>query len=447
VVFRGVSSATRSLTLLRVFLLASGAILLAGGVVLGRVLTDSVRHQILLDRQEALTQYVDGILGPALVRGDHVVVGKRATSMLKSLVEREPELVTVKVWRKDGVLAWTNRAQSRIGRRFEIDDELADALVNGEASGTIGHLDSTEAQVERNLGFDHMLEIYAPLRTADGGSIAGAYEIYANPSAAEAYIATRKHTVWGVVAVVFLALYLALAVLVRGASGLMRRQQRQLRERAQALMESYRRLEERSLEAVEALNAIVDAKDPYTAGHSQRVQRIALAIAGELELDGERLDALTFGSLFHDIGKLRVPDAVLTKPARLTDGEFALIKRHPADGAEIVGHLSRLRGSVAIIRHHHERWDGAGYPDGLAGDEIPLEAAVAGLADAWDAMTTDRPYRRALAEHEALAQVRDGRGTQFHPAVVDAFFRAFRRRPSAFTADEPLDEPATALAG
>ena len=244
----------------------------------------------------------------------------------------------------------------------------------------------------------------------------------------------------------FVALYVALALLVRGASSLMRRQSRQLRERAQALMESYRRLEERSLEAVATLNAIVDAKDPYTAGHSQRVQRIALSIANELDLAPHRVDALRFGSLFHDIGKLRVPDEVLTKPARLTAEEFVLTKRHPADGADIVGHLSRLRDSVPIIRHHHERWDGRGYPDGLAREQIPLEAAIAGLADAWDAMTTDRPYQRALSPHAATAEIREGRGSQFHPAVVDAFFRALRRRPADFAPDMPvaIDEPALA---
>jgi HD-GYP domain-containing protein (c-di-GMP phosphodiesterase class II) len=104
-----------------------------------------------------------------------------------------------------------------------------------------------------------------------------------------------------------------------------------------------------------------------------------------------------------------------------------VIKRHPADGADIVAKLGRLRDAVPLIRHHHERWDGKGYPDRLAGDAIPLEACVVGLADAWDAMTTDRPYHRALTREEAAEQVRKGRGTQFAPHVVDAFFRVLRR--------------------
>ena len=210
-------------------------------------------------------------------------------------------------------------------------------------------------------------------------------------------------------------------------------------------MDSYRRLEESSLEAIESLNATVDAKDPYTAGHSARVQRIALAVAAELGVAPERLDAVRFGGLFHDIGKIAVPDSILTKPGRLDKEEFQEIRRHPADGAEIVSHFSRLHEAVPLIRHHHERWDGNGYPERLAGDAIPLEACVVGLADAWDAMTTDRPYRPAMSVEKATAEVRRCRGSQFSPAVVDAFFSAFRRQSSLFEPDEPiLDDAATA---
>ena len=137
-------------------------------------------------------------------------------------------------------------------------------------------------------------------------------------------------------------------------------------------------------------------------------------------------------ALFHDIGKIAIPDVLLTKPDRLTADEYELMKRHSAEGARIVSKFGRLRESVPIIRHHHERWDGRGYPDGLAEDEIPLAAAVAGLADAWDAMTIERPYHRALSAEEALEEVRACRGTQFVPAVVDAFFAAVRERPADF---------------
>jgi putative nucleotidyltransferase with HDIG domain len=168
------------------------------------------------------------------------------------------------------------------------------------------------------------------------------------------------------------------------------------------------------------------------------VQRLALALGEELGLTAQQVDALRFGSLFHDIGKIAVPDGILVKPAKLDYWEDAQMKTHSAEGARIVGKFGRLREAVPIIKHHHERWDGAGYPDGLAGQQIPLEAAIVGLADAWDAMTTDRPYHRALSVEEAMSEVRSGRGTQFSPVVVDAFFAAAARRP----ADVGLDEPA-----
>jgi putative nucleotidyltransferase with HDIG domain len=218
-----------------------------------------------------------------------------------------------------------------------------------------------------------------------------------------------------------------LMVLVRGASVTLTGQTDKLRARSRQLMDSYARLEENTVEAIEMLNATVEAKDPYTAGHSRRVQEIALAIGRQLGLDQARLEALRLAGLFHDIGKLAVPDAILTKPARLSTDEFALIQQHSEAGARIVGKLGRLRDIVPIIRHHHERWDGGGYPDRLAADSIPLEAAIVGLADAWDAMTTDRPYHRALTVQEALAEVRSGRGAQFAPEVVDAFLATLMR--------------------
>jgi putative nucleotidyltransferase with HDIG domain len=281
------------------------------------------------------------------------------------------------------------------------------------------------------------------LHSEDGGRVIGAYEIYANPRHLESFMRSRKHVIWLTVGLVFVAIYVALGLLVRGASSMLTRQARVLRARSQELLDSYRRLQERSLEAIASLNATVDARDPYTAGHSARVQRIALAIAEELGVPRERLEAVRYGSLFHDIGKIAVPDAILSKPAGLTPSEYEVIKRHPGDGADIVSKLGSLRDAVPLIRHHHERWDGQGYPDRLCGDAIPLEACIIGLADAWDAMTSDRPYRPALSIEFATAEVHAARGTQFAPAIVDAFFAALRRHPAVFEVTRSLEAVAT----
>jgi putative nucleotidyltransferase with HDIG domain len=432
------AAAGRSLTLLRVFLVASAAILLAGAAVIAIVLTSSIREQAISDRTASLEEYVDGVLRPRLVDHGQVVVGPIATRTMRAELRRNPDLISVKVWRRDGVLAWTNRDPSRIGRRFELDAGFDPIFRDRQSTGAIEKLDDEgEDSVEAELPFDKVLEVYAPILDDGGRHVVGAYEIYGDPARLNAFMASRRHLVWGLVLGVFLALYAALAVLVRGASSMLSRQTRQLRESTRALLDSYGRLERSSLEAIEALNATVDAKDTYTAGHSQRVQRISIVVGRELDLDPKAIDVLRFGGLFHDIGKIGVPDAILTKPGPLTDDEFEVIRKHPTAGAEIVSRFGRLRPASTAILHHHERWDGRGYPAGLSGSEIPIEAAVVGIADAWDAMTTERPYSRALTHGEALAELRACRGTQFHPAVVDAFLRAIGEQPEQFAADEP----------
>ncbi len=417
----------RSLTLLRAFLVLSAVILAAGAVVLGTVLTAALRSQAVNDAENSLALYTDAVIGPHLVEGGKIVVDEQAAAVIEADLERRPNIVNVKVWDADGTLAWTRLAPERIGKTYPLGGGLAKAIETGEPDGHLEDLPEEEDLAEA-FGISKLLEVYAPIRS-DDGDVVGAYEIYADAAPLEASIADRRRMIWLTTAAVFALLWLGLAVLVRNASKTMTRQTNVLKERTRALADSYERLEQSALEAVETLNATVEAKDPYTAGHSRRVQRIAVAVGEELGLRPKELEALRFGGMFHDIGKLAVPDSILTKPARLTPEEYERIKEHSAEGARIVAKLGRLREAVPVIRHHHERWDGLGYPDGLAGTEIPTAAAVVGLADAWDAMTTERPYHRALDLDEAFAEVRNGRGTQFAPEVVDAFFSVVRKRP------------------
>jgi HD-GYP domain-containing protein (c-di-GMP phosphodiesterase class II) len=180
---------------------------------------------------------------------------------------------------------------------------------------------------------------------------------------------------------------------------------------------------------LEILSTLIDAKDPYTAGHSRRVAILSVAAANQLGLDDDMLLTVWAAAYLHDLGKLSVPLRVLAKNGPLDDDEFNEVQLHPSVGASILERIPSLRHLSPGARYHHERWDGRGYPDGLAGNEIPLAAAVVGLADAWDAMTTERPYHRALDLDEAFTEVREGRGTQFVPEVVDAFFSVVRKRP------------------
>jgi len=190
-----------------------------------------------------------------------------------------------------------------------------------------------------------------------------------------------------------------------------------------SLEHANRLLKERSTAAMESLSATVDARDAYTAGHSRRVQQLALAIGRELGLSQAELDLLGHAALFHDIGKLAIPDAILLKPASLTAEEWELMQRHADEGARIIDRLGFLNDAVPAIRHHHERFDGAGYPDGLKGEEIPLGARIIHVADALDSMLTTRIYRAARPAAEALDELRRAAGTQFCPRCVAALER------------------------
>jgi putative nucleotidyltransferase with HDIG domain len=182
-------------------------------------------------------------------------------------------------------------------------------------------------------------------------------------------------------------------------------------------------LKERSTAAMESLSATVDARDSYTAGHSRRVQQLALAIGRELGLSQPELELLGHAALFHDIGKLAIPDAILLKPATLTGQEWALMQQHAAEGARIIDRLGFLGDAVPAIKHHHERFDGAGYPDRLSGEEIPLGARIIHVADALDSMLTTRIYRTARHADDALDELRRAAGSQFCPRCVAALER------------------------
>jgi putative nucleotidyltransferase with HDIG domain len=173
------------------------------------------------------------------------------------------------------------------------------------------------------------------------------------------------------------------------------------------------------------LTGAIEARDPYTRGHSTRVTELAEAVARQLGWGEERLASLRLGGPLHDIGKLAVSDEVLRKEGGLDDHELAEIREHPKIGARLLLRVAALREAIPYVLYHHERWDGTGYPSGKAGEEIPLEARVLAIADAFDAMTSDRPYRRALTRDEALAEVDRCAGTQFDPRIAEVFLELF----------------------
>ncbi len=177
-------------------------------------------------------------------------------------------------------------------------------------------------------------------------------------------------------------------------------------------------------DGLRALAAAIEARDRYTGGHLDRVSKYALATGTELGLGEKSMWSLWLGSLFHDVGKLAIPDAILNKPGPLTEEEYEEMKRHPELGVEIIQRISFLLPAAMAILHHQERWDGNGYPGGLQGERISIEGRILAVADAFDAMLTDRPYRKALTEDYAVGELERCAGSQFDPGVVEAFMRA-----------------------
>ncbi|MDD5015906.1 MAG: HD-GYP domain-containing protein [Atribacterota bacterium] len=189
---------------------------------------------------------------------------------------------------------------------------------------------------------------------------------------------------------------------------------------ARRSFELYTKMRKVYLDTIRTLAAAIDAKDPYTKGHSERVAEISVALAQELNLSDRDIENIEYTALLHDIGKIGIEDSILGKKSRLTDKEFDKIKEHTIIGAKIIEPIDFLKNSYQAIYHHHERYNGKGYPDGIKSEDIPILARIIGVADAYDAMGSDRPYRKKLNKDKILKELNDQSGKQFDPKIVKA---------------------------
>jgi putative nucleotidyltransferase with HDIG domain len=194
----------------------------------------------------------------------------------------------------------------------------------------------------------------------------------------------------------------------------------------------YQELKDTFFNVVFALANTIEKRDPYTGGHTRRVMTYSLAIGEELGLSPEELEVLKLSAILHDIGKIGIRDAILLKQSRLTDEEYEIIKKHTIYGEEILKHIKQMEKVIPGVKYPHERFDGRGYPEGLKGEEIPFFARIIAVADTFDAMVTDRPYRKGLSVEEAVNEIKRCSGTQFDPKVVEAFLRVYQKHPGFF---------------
>jgi putative nucleotidyltransferase with HDIG domain len=196
-----------------------------------------------------------------------------------------------------------------------------------------------------------------------------------------------------------------------------------VQERTAKLQQAYRTLKKAYLDSVKVLAEAIDAKDPYTRGHSDRVRKMSLQIATSLGFTEERMEILEYGALLHDIGKIGIKDEILRKPGALSPEEYQTIQEHPLIGVKIVEGIEFFKDKISMIRHHHEHFDGKGYPDGLIGEAIPLEARIIAVPDAFDAMASLRPHREAMPLEDILLEMGKCSGKQFDPNILEIFLQ------------------------
>jgi putative nucleotidyltransferase with HDIG domain len=272
------------------------------------------------------------------------------------------------------------------------------------------------------------LETWVPVM--QGGETIGAAVVWRYIEPIDAALRQIQAVSAGIIAFAALLLWLVLR-------GVYVRSSKQIVAQSKALVQALAETERTYDATLHALSNALDVRDTETEGHARRVVEYMELIAEELGLPVDMYATLRRGALLHDIGKIGVPDHVLRKPGPLTDAEWVVMRKHPDLGAGIIEDIPFLEEVAIIVRAHHERWDGRGYPDGLAGNDIPLGARIFAVADSFDAMTSDRPYRLGRPMQEALGEIVGGRGTQFDPQVCDAFLRVARERLASVYAGAP----------
>ncbi len=400
----------RTSTALRLFKRRGAAYIMVPALIVALVVAVGVGGVLIRSFGKSMASGLNGVVAGSLGASSSADDDPQALRDLKKHIDALKELgqfaaVTVKA--SDGrVLATTEDSRAAMAG---LDGRERAAVERGESSAYIGRCDCGDLE----------FMVVGPLTRAEG---AEPYGVVRGHRKAVLVLPTVAITVAVFVLVILLGAVTALLLLrrlVNRTEAALDEDQRVIDALDRRLEISLRELEEHSVGTLQALVAAVDAKDTYTAHHSLNVSDYACAIARHMG-HGDQVSQLERAGLLHDIGKIGVSEYALLKPGRLTPEEYASIQEHSEIGARIVEMAPFLAEIVPVVRHHHECWDGSGYPTGLSGEEIPLLARILCVADALDAMTTDRAYRTALSASEARQELLDARGTQFDSAVVDA---------------------------
>jgi HD-GYP domain-containing protein (c-di-GMP phosphodiesterase class II) len=399
---RGWASSLAGGTLLRRFTILSLLATLGIGSIFGWAGSRLAEDYALRSQAQAVAVQVSAFMAPRLVPGDFAGrTGARRVQFefaTRDLLGKAG-IVHVRVWNAKGDLLYS-RGASPSGTRMP-PPEVERALIGEISSRFVGG---------RERGEPRRLEVSVPIRLSKTGALVGAYQVVADITDLSEAIRRLKLTVWESIILGILVLYLVLFTLVRRASEDLVRQQEQLRQGF--------------IGTIESLARAVDARDGATADHSSRVARYAEAIAQELHLKEDAVQQVTAAAFLHDVGKIGIRDDILATESALTDAQWELVRRHPVTGYEILQPVPIPEAIRLAVLHSHEAWDGSGYPNGLIGEAIPLAARIIAVADAYEVLTTGRPYKAARSHADALREIARRSRTQFDPGVVDALTRA-----------------------
>lgn len=331
-------------------------------------------------------------------------------------VSRAKYIKIIKVWNTKGEIVHSTKSELE-GKKFPYEPELKKAL-NGKVNSDITALEKVDNAYESKY-YKQLYEVYIPIRDRINNRVIGVFEVYWDTEQLESTFARIYRFVLVTSIIAFIITYLGIFLILRKMLSI-------IKEKELSISTLTSRLEDKRMHraytgTIQSLLTALDAKDKYTAGHSVRVADYAIKIAHQLGMDEENIKLIEEAALFHDLGKIAISERILNKPSILTKEEYDRVKQHPAIGEQIVQASGVLEKMAHIIRSHHERIDGQGYPDGLTADAIPLEAQVLAVADTFDALVSNRPYRKALPVEQAIKVLREVRGSQLNPKIVDIF--------------------------
>lgn len=393
------------LTLLERFTITSAAIAVGLAVFLSAVTIRVIESFTIRDEAQVAAEFALNTIAPQLRPADlKSALPPERVAFFNALFRTHgisDRLVRIRLWRADGRLLYSNASESAPPEIPGVDFSTPEGF---------GAFVRARQQVEASA--PDVLRFFVPVEvTGNPRPIAG-FEIFYDLTHLQQPLQNTRRAVWTAVPMGLFVLYASVFVLVRRDSRRLVKQQADLKA---AHLGTY-----------QALASAIDAKDSYTGDHSTNVEGLAVQVARLLNLPAEILDDVPISARLHDVGKIGVPDVILMKPGPLTPEEWKVMRTHTEQGFEILQKAPLSERVKQAVLHSHERWDGKGYPNGLAGDSIPVIARIVTVVDAYEAMTSDRPYRKALPTEEALARLERDAGSHFDPSVVRVFVQLMR---------------------